>query len=146
MSTSSIPRLDVYSIRLLVAAAQEGSIARAAEREHIAASALSRRLADLEHALGVALLIRSARGIELTDAGRSVFERGMRMEQDLRDLVKDIWALSGSIIGTVRLSANASAIVGFLPERLRAVPRRLPRGGHRIAGTSQLGSGARLPG
>jgi DNA-binding transcriptional LysR family regulator len=119
MPSPNTTRLDVYSIRLFVAAAEEGSIARAAEREHIAASALSRRLADLEHALGVSLLVRSARGIELTDAGKYVFERGTRIEQELQNLVKDLWEISGSIVGTVRLFANASAIVGFLPERLR---------------------------
>jgi DNA-binding transcriptional LysR family regulator len=76
-------------------------------------------LADLEHALGVPLLVRSARGIELTDAGKYVFERGTEMEQDLRNLITEVWAISGAIRGTVRLYANASAIVGYLPERLR---------------------------
>ena len=116
---STTPRLDIYSVRLFVATAQAGSIARAAEREHIAASALSRRLADLEHALGVPLLVRSVRGIELTDAGKYVFERGMQIEKDLRSLINDVWSIRGAIAGTVRLVANASSIVGFLPERLR---------------------------
>lgn len=50
MMDSGLPsRLDVYTIRLFIAVAEEGSIARAAEREGIAASALSRRLSDLEH-------------------------------------------------------------------------------------------------
>jgi DNA-binding transcriptional LysR family regulator len=120
------PRLDPYSLRLFVAAAEEGSIARAAEREHIAASALSRRIADLEHALGVALLVRSARGIQLTEAGHHVFERGMRIEQELLTLVQDVWALSGRVVGTVRLCANASAIVGELPERLQAFKQAYP--------------------
>jgi DNA-binding transcriptional LysR family regulator len=112
-------RLDAYSVRLFVTTASVGSIARAAEREHIAASALSRRLADLEHALGVPLLIRSARGIQLTNAGKCMFERGAQIEDDLRELVNEIRATSGAVAGTVRLSANASSIVGFLPERLR---------------------------
>ena len=125
-SAPNAPRLDPYSLRLFVAAAEEGSIARAAEREHIAASALSRRIADLEHALGVPLLVRSARGIELTEAGRCVFERGTRIEQELLTLVKEVWALSGNVVGTVRLSANASAIVGELPERLQAFKQAYP--------------------
>ena len=120
------PRLDVYSLRLFVTAAREGSIARAAEREHIAASALSRRIADLEHALGVPLLVRSARGIELTEAGRCVLERGARIEDELLTLVKDVWELSGNVVGTVRLCANASAIVGELPERLQVFKRAYP--------------------
>lgn len=72
-STSAAPvmsaRLDVYSLRLFISTVREGSIARAAQKEHIAASALSRRLAGLEYALGVPLRVRSARGIALTEAG-----------------------------------------------------------------------------
>lgn len=115
----SIPRIDVYTIRLFIAVAEEGSIARAAERENIAASALSRRLSDLEHSLRVPLLVRSARGVELTDAGRYVFDGARRIEQDLSRLVQDVWSISGAVVGTVRLYANPSAVVGFLPERLR---------------------------
>lgn len=121
-----VPRLDAYSLRLFVTAAEEGSIARAAEREHIAASALSRRLADLEHALGVPLFVRSPRGIALTDAGRCVYERGLRIERDVLSLVHDVRALAGQVVGTVRLCANASAIVGQLPERLQAFRQSHP--------------------
>lgn len=116
---SRFPRIDIKTIRLFIAVVQEGSIARAAQREHIAASALSRRLADLEHALRAPLLVRSARGIELTDAGRHVFEGARRIEQDLHRLVQEVWSASGAVVGSVRLHANPSAIVGYLPERLR---------------------------
>jgi len=120
------PRIDLYNIRLFIAVAQEGSIARAAEREHLAASALSRRLADLEHSLGVTLLVRSTRGIELTDAGKFVYERGTRLEDDLRSLANEACEIDGSVGGTVRLYANASAIVGYLPERLRQFKLEYP--------------------
>ena len=118
-SAAGIPRIDVYTLRLLLAVAEEGSIARAAQRENIAASALSRRLADLEHALRAPLLVRSARGIELTEAGKHVLDKARGIEHDLRRLVQDVWSISGAVTGTVRLSANPSAIVGYLPERLR---------------------------
>lgn len=115
-----VPRVDAYSLRLFVAVAREGSIARAAEREHIAPSALSRRIADLEHALGAALLLRSPRGIGLTEAGQCVYDHGTRIEAGLRELVRAVQSLGGEVAGTVRLFANASATVGFLPERLKA--------------------------
>lgn len=118
-SAVGTPRIDVYTLRLFLAVAEEGSIARAAQKTNIAASALSRRLADLEHALRVPLLVRSARGIELTEAGKHVYERARRIEHDLQRLVQDVWSISGSVVGTVRLYANPSAIVGYLPERLR---------------------------
>lgn len=125
-TAAGLPRIDVYTLRLFLAVAEEGSIARAATRESIAASALSRRLADLEHTLRAPLLMRSARGIELTDAGRYVVERAQRIEHDLHRLVQDVWSISGAVVGTVRLYANPSAIVGFLPERLRVFSDAYP--------------------
>lgn len=111
-------RIDPYTLQLFVAVAREGSISRAALKEHIATSALSRRLSDLEHALGVALLSRSTLGVQLTDAGRLVMERAQQIEQGLEGLVRDVNQLKGVVTGRVRLYANASAVVGFLPERL----------------------------
>ena len=55
--------LDPISLRLFVAVMEENAIARAAAREHIAASAASRRLAELEDTLQVELFTRSNRGI-----------------------------------------------------------------------------------
>ena len=118
-TVAGLPRIDVYTLRLFLAVAEEGSIARAAQRENIAASALSRRLADLERTLGAPVLMRSARGIELTEAGKHVMERARRIATDLHRLVQDVWSISGAVVGTVRLYANPSAIVGYLPERLR---------------------------
>ena len=77
-------RLDPISLRLFVAAMEEGAIARAAEREHLAASAASRRLADLERQLGVALFARSNRGTEPTAAAYALLDlaRGVLNELD----------------------------------------------------------------
>ncbi|WP_229722711.1 LysR family transcriptional regulator [Xylophilus rhododendri] len=111
-------RLDPYSIRLFVSTAQAGSIVRAAEQEHIAASALSRRISDLEHAFGTPLLVRSPRGIALTDAGRLVLSRGMRFDAELQSLFHEVKRLGDELSGRVRLHANMSAVIGFLPERL----------------------------
>jgi DNA-binding transcriptional LysR family regulator len=119
-------RIDAYSLRLFVATAIEGSIARGAAKEHIAASALSRRIADLEHSLGVALFVRSPRGIELTNAGRVVFDRGLQIDQDIQLLKRDVQASDGVVNGTVRLSANMSSIIGYLPERLKSYTATFP--------------------
>lgn len=102
-----------------MSAVSTGSILRAAEQEHIAPSALSRRLADLEHAFGTALLVRSPRGVTPTDAGRLVFERGVKLDEELQALVREVETEGGEIRGTVRLHANMSAVIGFLPERLQ---------------------------
>jgi len=120
-------RIDPYSLRLFLAAAKEGSIARAADKEHIAASALSRRIAELERAFGVALLVRSPRGIALTEAGEIAFRRAARIDDDLQALVREVQAQAGQVAGTVRLFANTSSLIGFLPERLKVFRSRHPQ-------------------
>ncbi|MFL9925430.1 LysR substrate-binding domain-containing protein [Herbaspirillum lusitanum] len=112
-------RIDPYSLELFLAAVREGSIARAARSEHIAPSALSRRLADLEQAMGLPLLVRSPGGVTLTEAGQHALVRATRLHQDLQAMVREVRSLSGEVSGVVRLFANASAIVGFLPEKLK---------------------------
>jgi DNA-binding transcriptional LysR family regulator len=120
-------RIDPFSLQLLVAVAREGAISRAAAKVHIAPSALSRRLADLEHALGAPLLVRSALGVELTEAGHRVVARAHELEQLLAALAQDVQALQGVVSGRVRLFANASAVIGFLPERLRRFAADFPQ-------------------
>lgn len=120
------PRIDVYSMRLFMAVAQAGSIARAAQAEHIAASALSRRLGDLEHALGAALLERSPRGVVLTAVGQKVYEYGQQLDAVLVRMTQEVWSAAGAVKGVVRLFANASAIVGELPERLQQFHQQYP--------------------
>jgi DNA-binding transcriptional LysR family regulator len=119
-------RIDAYNLRLFVAVARAGSIVRAAEEQSIAASALGRRLAALERTFGTALLIRSPRGVALTDAGRLVYERGIRIDEELESLVREVKGLGAELCGTVRLYANMSAIVGALPERLKRFRKAHP--------------------
>jgi DNA-binding transcriptional LysR family regulator len=119
-------RVDPYSLRLFVTVAQERSLARAAAKEHIAASALSRRIANLERAFGVSLIIRSARGIDLTEAGKLALSRGTKLEEDLRALARELQEHTDQVKGTVRIFANPSAVVGFLPERLKRFSANYP--------------------
>jgi DNA-binding transcriptional LysR family regulator len=119
-------RIDPYSLELFISVVEEGSIARAASRNHIAASALSRRVADLEAAVGMPLLIRSHGGVALTEAGREALARAQSLHAQLQTFAREVRSLGGEVAGDVRLYANASAIVGFLPERLKAFQAEYP--------------------
>jgi DNA-binding transcriptional LysR family regulator len=112
-------RIDPYTLRLLVSVANSRSIARAAAKEHIAPSGLSRRIADLEAALRVPLLVRSPHGITLTEAGAVAVRRAREIQDRLQSLVQEVQGHAGRIAGTVRLYACPAAVVGRLPERLK---------------------------
>jgi LysR family transcriptional regulator, hca operon transcriptional activator len=63
--------MELRHLRYFVAVAEEGSLTVAAERRlHTAQPSLSRQMRDLEYEVGAQLMVRSARGIELTAAGR----------------------------------------------------------------------------
>ena len=76
-------KLDPVSLRLFVAVMEESTIAAAAAREHLAASAVSRRLADLEAALQVELFTRSNRGTEPTAAAFALLHMARGVLNDL---------------------------------------------------------------
>ena len=67
--------LQLRHLRYFVAVAEAGSLTVAAERRlHTAQPSLSRQIRDLEYEVGVPLLVRNARGIELTDSGRAFLD------------------------------------------------------------------------
>jgi DNA-binding transcriptional LysR family regulator len=110
--------LDLVTLRVFKAAVEERSLARAAERERLALSALSRRITDMEARLGAPLLRRHDRGVEPTAAGE-VLLRHLGPLFDLLDRAfADVEAFAAGARGHVRLHANISAIAGFLPELL----------------------------
>ncbi len=67
--------MELRHLRYFIAVAEEGSLTLAAERRlHTAQPSLSRQMRDLEYEVGVALMTRGVRGIELTPAGRAFID------------------------------------------------------------------------
>jgi len=67
----TVVHIDLLTLKLVVAVVEEQSLAKAAEREHIAASAVSKRIADLEKAVKVQLFRRQRTGVQPTPAGHA---------------------------------------------------------------------------
>lgn len=120
-------RLNLYSLQLFVAVVEEGTIAAAAEREHIASSALSKRISELERLVGTPLLIRRARGVEATEAGRGLARGARQLLHGADGLAQEIRDQASGVAGHVRLAANLSSITQFLPSDLAHFARRHPR-------------------
>ncbi len=111
-------RLDFTSLQLFVAVCELGSIGKAAECEFIAASAVSKRLSDLEAALDTPLLYRHARGVERTPAGETFLHHARSVLFSLDKMQSELSEYADGVRGHVRIHANISAIVQFLPEDL----------------------------
>jgi DNA-binding transcriptional LysR family regulator len=111
-------RIDLTSLQLFVAVCELGSIGRAAEREFIAASAVSKRLSDLEATLETPLLYRHTRGVDLTPAGESLLHHARSVMFSLEKMQGELSEYADGVRGHVRIHANISAVIQFLPEDL----------------------------
>jgi DNA-binding transcriptional LysR family regulator len=109
---------DSVTARLILLLAETGSIGRAAEREGIASSAVSRRVSDLESRLGVVLFDRSAQGVKLTSAGEAYAEGCRTVLRAIADLDAVMADFGSGLRGSLRLACTSSALTGRLPELL----------------------------
>lgn len=113
-------KIDPVTLQSFIAIVEEGSIAKAATRIHLAPSAVSKRIAELEGHLHTQLLIRNNRGIEPTFAGRTLIRHARNVLRGLDELVTEIREFSSGARGRVRLFANISSITQFLPHDLKS--------------------------
>ncbi|WP_223630014.1 LysR family transcriptional regulator [Pseudomonas atacamensis] len=127
LQKSLIRRLDLITLQLFVAVHEEGTLTRAAAREAIAVSAASKRLMELEEALGIALFVRQAKGMILTPAGETLLHHARQMLFNVEKMGLELGEHSHGVRGYVRMLANLSAIIQFLPEDLRDFSARHPQ-------------------
>lgn len=116
----NLNRLDLTSLSLFTLIVRTGSISRGADLTHLAVGAASKRVSDLERAVGVSLLERHSRGVRPTEAGRVLFERARGVLKEVEHLSADLSDYASGVVGVVRLWANTSAVTQFLPRELAA--------------------------
>lgn len=87
---------------------EAGSISGAAERLGVAKSAVSRRLSELEARLGVQLLRRTTRRLNLTDSGRGFYDRCQRILADLEEAEAAVSQAHATLRGRLRVAAPLS--------------------------------------
>ena len=111
-------RLDPVSLSPFNLVVRTGSISRSAELAHLAVGASSKRISDLEDAVGAALFERHSRGVTLTPAGQALQRHAQRSPADADHLAADLSDHAHGIVGMVRLMAITSAVTQFLPAEL----------------------------
>src|ERR1700683_905322 len=80
---------------------------------------VSEVIGDLEHALGVKLLDRSARGIEPTIYGDALLKRSVAVFDELKQSIRDIEFLSDATTGEVRIGSMEAPWFTLLPDVIR---------------------------
>jgi len=115
------PHLD--ELRAFCAAADLGSIGRAAQRLHLTQPAMSRRVKSLEQLVGAPLLTRSARGVSLTPAGQRLYAQAQRLLADAEELTAALGQIRGAG-STVRLAISHTAAEFVMPAALTEMRHR----------------------
>ena len=98
--------LNLDQVRTVVAIADLGSFSKAAQALHLAQPTVSLHVRELEQRLGVALVLRRARGLELTPAGSLLVERGRGLLRDADDTLALLRAQVEGRSGRVRIGAS----------------------------------------
>lgn len=104
-----LSRIQLRELRYFVHVAELKSFTRASVHLRIAQPALSRQIKKIEEDLQVQLLVRSAHGVELTDAGMLLLERSRRILQQVSQALEDVRAQAGSVSGTLTMGVPPAA-------------------------------------
>ena len=119
--------MELRHLRYFIAVAEEGSLTLAAERRlHTAQPSLSRQIRDLEYEVGVQLLIRSARGAELTAAGKAFLDHARLALAQVEAAVEAARRAAQPAKPTFALGFLTGQEMDWLPEAMRILRDQLP--------------------
>jgi len=118
--------LELRHLRSLRAIQQSGNLARAAERLHVTQSALSHQLKDLEHRLGVALLVRRTRPVRFTTAGLRVLALGREILPRVQQTERELKRLAAGQTGRLHIAIECHSCFQWLMPALDAFREHWP--------------------
>lgn len=121
-----VRRIDLFTLKLFLSTVEEGQIGRAAVREHIVASAATKRIQDLEELAGLRLLERNPKGVVASAAGEVLASHIRMMLTNLDDMRREIGEIKQGIRGRVSISAPRLLITGFLGHEMGEFTKRFP--------------------
>src|SRR5438552_10303186 len=119
-------RYDLTTLEIFVAVAEEANLTRAAARQHLAVSAVSKRITELEALAEAPLLERLPRGVALTPAGQSLLHYARQMIKLVDRMKSELSEYAGGVKGHIRIHASTSALTQFVPKELEAFLNRYP--------------------
>lgn len=119
--------MELRHLRYFDAVARTLHFGLAAEQVHVAQPALSRAVRQLERELGVTLLRRTTRTVELTEAGRVYVAEVRTILRRIEEATRAARQAEAGITGTIRVGLTGSASYGYLPRLAHALSEALPQ-------------------
>src|ERR1700722_8541100 len=118
--------MELRHLRYFVAVAEEQNVTRAAARLRVSQPPLSRQIRDLEEELGVELFKRTAKSLELTEAGKIFLNEARSVLMRVEAAVQTVRALGSGAPGQVRVGYAPSLTVEVLPKALKLFEQEHP--------------------
>jgi DNA-binding transcriptional LysR family regulator len=118
--------VDIRQLNYFIAVAEERHFGRAAKRLHMAQPPLSQQIRQLEDQIGVQLLNRTTRRVDLTAAGQLLLDRGRQIVNDMATLQADVYQVGRGATGVLRVGFSGSATYGVMPQVARLAKQLLP--------------------
>jgi DNA-binding transcriptional LysR family regulator len=119
--------MDTSLLQAFRQVARHRSITAAAEGMGYTQSAVSRQVSALESSLGARLFDRGARGVQLTEHGRSFLPYAESVLERLDDAQRDLEALDRLEHGRLRVGAFPTAVAALIPQAMAAFGARHPK-------------------
>ena len=110
--------MDIRQLRYFAAIAEEGQITRAAKKLHIAQPPLSYQLKTLEEEFGQSLFERNGKVMELTEAGKLLYERTNELFRWVEETMHDVQQVGEGLKGTLSIGSVKSSF-SYLPSRIK---------------------------
>jgi DNA-binding transcriptional LysR family regulator len=124
--SSREPNVDLRQLRYFVAVATELNFSRAAERLHISQPPLSQQIKHLEEELGVQLLLRNSRAVELTAIGKLFLEEARETLERAERAVATARRAAAGEVGSIVVATMSTADILVFPRIVPAFQKRFP--------------------
>src|SRR5215510_13657763 len=123
---SSIVKLDIRHLKLIVAVTEEKSVTRAGEVLHLTQSALSHQLREIEEKLGMLLFLRMNKKMILTQAGERLLRTARQVLDEMKRAEDHISLMAANRQGTLRISTECYTCYHWLPDVMKEFRRKFP--------------------
>jgi len=118
--------MDIRQLRFFLAVAEHLNFTEAARHLYVAQPAVSQQIADLENQIGVKLFIRDKRTVQLTAAGKILFQEAHVLIEKTEEVLEKTRRGAAGLIGSLKIGFLASAVKNLLPHTVKVFREKYP--------------------